>query len=65
MKKSQILIWLVLALGVWVAATAIAHYVLGSFETVQLNFKISRTTENEPSANSIHPGSKLGWMDFY
>jgi hypothetical protein len=30
------------------------HYVFGSFEMVQLNFKISRTTENK-QCKSIHP----------
>ena len=30
------------------------HFVYGAFEMVQLNYKISRTPENEPSANSIH-----------
>jgi len=40
------------------------YFVYGAFETVPLNYKILRTTENEPCANSIHLGSKLRWVDF-
>jgi hypothetical protein len=41
------------------------HYVFGSFETVQLNFKISRTPENEPCyyhSPSPSKGDLVGWF---